>query len=123
MSSMTMQEFKVTEKMKKSAFSAKNRFEYKKLIFPESYLIRMTMEEEKEELVFHYEMKDKKTFVDIRAEDILNILAVLMSVEQLKEGLEIYITISIGSCMLKLGMYTQTDVVLMNMNFWIIIKH
>jgi type VII secretion protein EssB len=90
MSSMTMQEFKVTEKMKKSAFSAKNRFEYKKLIFPESYLIRMTMEEEKEELVFHYEMKDKKTFVDIRAEDILNILAVLMSVEQLKEGLEKY---------------------------------
>lgn len=85
-----MEEINVTEKMKKSAFFAKNQYQYKKLIYPESYFISMTMEEEKEELIFHYDMSDKKSFMDIRTEDILTVLAILMNIEKLNEAFQKY---------------------------------
>ncbi|MFA9379050.1 MAG: type VII secretion protein EssB/YukC [Lachnotalea sp.] len=80
----------VKEIMKKSIFSAKSQFEYKKLIFPEPYLIKMTLEEEKEELILSYEMEDRKSVLSIRTEDMLTVLAVLMNIEQLREALKKY---------------------------------
>lgn len=85
-----MEELCMKEIMKKSAFSAKNLYEYKKLVYPEPYFIKMILAEEKEDLVFSYEMVDKKSVVDIRKEDILTVLAVLMNVEQLQEALKEY---------------------------------
>lgn len=78
------------EGKKKSAFLAQTQFEYKKLMFPKPYLIHMTLEEEKEDLIFHYDMQDKKSLMDIRKEDILTILAVLINVEQLQYALKEY---------------------------------
>jgi type VII secretion protein EssB len=85
-----MEELKVTEIMKKSAFVAKNQYEYKKLTFPEKNLLNVTLEEEKEDLIFTYEMADKKPLLNIRNEDVLTVLAVLMNIEKLKETLEKY---------------------------------
>lgn len=85
-----MNETNVIEVKKKSAFLAQTQFEYKKLMFPKLYFIPMTLEEEKEDVIFCYDMKDKKSLLDIRKEDILTTLAVLINLEQLQNALKEY---------------------------------
>lgn len=78
------------ETVKKSIFVAKTRYDYKKLTFTEPFLIRVELEEEKEDLVFTYDVENKKQMSDIREEDRLTVLAVLMSLSELKQGKEKY---------------------------------
>ena len=80
----------VTEVTKKSAFSAKTPYEYRKLVFPEPYLIDMKLQEEKEELILTYDMDGKKPLSELRGEDIMTILAVLVNLDSIKEGLKEY---------------------------------
>lgn len=80
----------VTETVKKSAFAAKSGYEYRKLIFPKPYLLKMELKEEKEELVLTYETGNKKPLSRLREEDILTVLAVLANAETLKEGQKEY---------------------------------
>ncbi|RDY32259.1 hypothetical protein CG710_004555 [Lachnotalea glycerini] len=87
---MTVEQTNLIEVKKKSAFIAKNQFEYKKIIFPNAYLIDMTMEEEKEDLVFCYNIQENKSLLEIRKDDILTILAVLINMEQLQKAITEY---------------------------------
>lgn len=82
-----MEDTIVEEKMKKSAFTAKAEFDYQRLIFAEPYLLPLKLTEEKEELTFFYDLGQYKSFNNVRAEDRLTILAVLMNVETLQDGL------------------------------------
>lgn len=75
---------------KKSAFSAKTPYEYRKLSFPKPYLISMSMEEEKEELVLTYETENLTCMAELKQEDMLTILAVLMNIEEMQQGLQEY---------------------------------
>lgn len=60
-----------TERMKKSAYTAKSHYEYKKLVFPQTYLLDMSMEEDKEELQLSYDLERKKSVSEIREEDMM----------------------------------------------------
>jgi len=78
------------ETVKKSMFVAKTQYDYKKLTFSEPYLIGATLEEEKEDLIFTYDIENKKQMNEIRQEDRLMVLSVLMSLNELKSGKEKY---------------------------------
>ncbi|MDD3361681.1 MAG: type VII secretion protein EssB/YukC [Hespellia sp.] len=75
---------------KKSSFLAKTGYEYSKISFPQPYLVDMWLEEEKEELLLTYQTEGFICMSDIRNEDILTILAVLVNIESLKSGLAEY---------------------------------
>lgn len=78
------------ETMKKSAFIAKSEYDYRKLTFSQSFLLEMELEEEKEELILGYQVRGKKALIHVKEEDILTILAVLISVKTLQYGLGEY---------------------------------
>lgn len=85
-----MEKETLTEAVKKSAFLAKSPFEYSKLSFSEPYLIEMDLKEEKEELILTYKLEGYTCMSQLGQEDILTVLAVLMNVEALRLGLEVY---------------------------------
>lgn len=73
----------IKEQVKKSAYVAKTNYEYKKLVFPEPFLLGLVLEEEKEELVLTYDIEGKKSLMELKQEDQLTILRVLMNLKDL----------------------------------------
>jgi len=80
----------IEEKVKKSALVAKTIYEYRKLIFPENYLITMTLKEDGEDLDLGYDVTNLRHMSAIRGEDKLAILTVLMSIKSLASGAKEY---------------------------------
>lgn len=80
----------VKEQVKKSAYVAKTNYEYKKLVFPEPFLLGLVLEEEKEELVLTYDIEGKKSLMGLKQEDQLTILRVLMNLKDLQKGQKEY---------------------------------
>ncbi len=79
-----------TERMKKSVYIAKSSYEYKKLVFPRPYLLDMSLEEDKEELQLSYDLERKQSVSQVREEDTLTVLKVLMNIKELQQGLQEY---------------------------------
>ena len=80
----------IKETVKKSTLSAKTAYEYKKLVFPEDYLVVMDLKEEKEDLDLEYDVTNLRHMPDIREEDKLTVLGVLMNIKGLEDGAKQY---------------------------------
>lgn len=85
-----MEESRITETHKKSAFTAKNQYEYQRLVFEKPYFIPMELQEDKEELTFTYQIGEKKPLAKIHEEDSSVVLLVLIQIDALKEALQEY---------------------------------
>ncbi len=80
----------IQETMKKSELAAKDIYDYKRIVYPESYLVPAEMKEEKEELVFTYQVGNWIPVSEVRKEDLPEILLVLEAIGGLREGSKKY---------------------------------
>ena len=71
------------ERIKKSALQAEGIFDYQKLMYPDTGLIAVKIEEEGEELLLTYNLEALTPMTEIRKEDITTRLAVLENIELL----------------------------------------
>lgn len=65
------------ERIKKSSLAAGNVYDYKKIMYPNPYFIEAKIEEDEEELVVTYQLEGQTSLQQIRAEDVLERLAIL----------------------------------------------
>lgn len=76
--------------VRKSALTAKNTYDYKKLTYDRNGFLKCTIDEEKEELHISYDIADKIPFADIRKEPETVRLTILLDVLHLMEAGETY---------------------------------
>ena len=58
------------ERFKKSEFTAKDRYDYKWITYPEIHFLKSELEEQGEELIVTYEIGERTAFTKIRQEDV-----------------------------------------------------
>ena len=75
----------LTETIKKSALNAHTVFDYKKLLYPRTRFLKMSWTENKEDLKVEYNISRLKPVTEIRGEEPTMVLAILLSVEELKK--------------------------------------
>lgn len=75
----------LTETIKKSALNAHTVFDYKKLLYPRTRFLKMSWTENKEDLKVEYNISRLKPVTEIRGEEQTMVLAILLSVGELKK--------------------------------------
>ncbi len=78
------------ETVKQSEYTANTAYDYRKLEFPQEYLMELKIKVEKEEMHLSYDYGERKCMTELRKEDPLTILAVLMNITVLEKGLKEY---------------------------------
>lgn len=78
------------ERFKKSEFTAKDRYDYKWITYPESHFLKSELKEQGEELIVTYETGERTAFTKIRQEDVAQRLLILESVGELFSDTEKY---------------------------------
>lgn len=81
----------IEERMKKSALHAVNSYDYKKLMYPNPHFIELEIEEEGEELILRYEVKELVPMTHIRKEDAEERLVILRNVAVLEKEREAFL--------------------------------
>lgn len=85
-----MEDTVIKEVIKKSELSAKDAFEYQWITYPESGFLQSHIEEKTEELEITYDLENRRSFTEIRKEDLPDILLVLDDIGNLKKYIEKY---------------------------------
>lgn len=65
---MNQKENIIQKRVRKASISAQDQYDWGKVIFPQEKCLASTYEEEKEELVFTYQVKDYQSFCEIKKE-------------------------------------------------------
>ena len=72
-----MEDTVIKEVIKKSEVIAKDAFEYQWITYPEHGFLQSHIEEKSEELEITYDLENRRPFMEIRKEDLPDILLVL----------------------------------------------
>ena len=85
-----MEDTVIKEVIKKSELAAKDAYEYQWITYPEYGFLQSHIEEKTEELEITYDLENRRSFTEIRKEDLPDILLVLDDIGNLKKYLEKY---------------------------------
>lgn len=85
-----MEDTVIKEVIKKSELAAKDAFEYQWITYPEYGFLQSHIEEKTEELEITYDLENRRSFTEIRKEDLPDILLVLDDIGNLKKYIEKY---------------------------------
>ena len=85
-----MEDTVIKEVIKKSELVAKDAYEYQWITYPEYGFLQSHIEEKTEELEITYDLENRRSFTEIRKEDLPDILLVLDDIGNLKKYLEKY---------------------------------
>lgn len=85
-----MEDKVIKETIKKSILVARDSYDYKWMVYPQSYLLAAQIQEEKEELHFTYDTEGRVPLKEGKKEDVLLLLLVLESIGGLWEGRKKY---------------------------------
>lgn len=75
----------ISEEYKKSELCAKDCYDFNRLALADEYFIPFTWEEEKESVVFHYNIEELQPFAEIRKEDGLTIYRLLIGLADIEK--------------------------------------
>ena len=76
----------ISEEYKKSELCAKDCYDFNRLALADEYFIPFTWEEEKESVVFHYNIEELHPFSEIRKEDELTIYRLLIQLADIEKS-------------------------------------
>ena len=82
-----MEDTVIKEVIKKSELVAKDAYEYQWITYPEYGFLQSHIEEKTEELEITYDLENRRSFTEIRKEDLPDILLVLDDIGNLKKYL------------------------------------
>ena len=85
-----MEDTVIKEVIKKSELAAKDAYEYQWITYPEYGFLQSHIEEKTEELEITYDLENRRSFTEIRKEDLPDILLVLDDIGNLKKYIEKY---------------------------------
>ena len=85
-----MEDTVIKEVIKQSELAAKDAYEYQWITYPEYGFLQSHIEEKTEELEITYDLENRRSFTEIRKEDLPDILLVLDDIGNLKKYIEKY---------------------------------